>query len=136
MPAPKAKAAAAKHKAAKPKSWIDQAISEQVKRGDTPPPVPIPPVEAAERLGDIPLLVVHGDADHYFPQEHPKAIHAAAERSGVRTDLWIEPGFGHAESAVSTDILDRIGAWAQASKVTSGPDDGECPARSSGSAQT
>lgn len=99
-----------------------------------PEPVPIPPVEAAGRLGNIPLLVVHGDADHYFPQEHPKAIHEAAVRSGVRTDLWIEPGFGHAESAVSTEILDRIGEWARASEVTSGPDDGECMGLSPGSA--
>ena len=98
--------------------------------------MPIPPVEAAEQLGDIPLLVVHGDADHYFPQEHPKAIHAAAERSGVRTDLWIVPGFGHAESAVSMEILDRIGLWVQASEVTNGPEGGECGASSSGSGQS
>ncbi len=76
-------------------------------------PHPIPPFEAAALLGPIPLLVVHGDADHYFPLEHPRAIHEAALRSGVRTDLWIERGFGHAESAVSTEILDRIGAWAR-----------------------
>ena len=60
-----------------------------------------------------PLLVVHGDADHYFPLEHPRAIHESARRSGVRTDLWIERGFGHAECAVSTEIIDRIGAWAR-----------------------
>jgi pimeloyl-ACP methyl ester carboxylesterase len=76
-------------------------------------PLPIQPVEAAERLAGIPLLVVHGDADHYFPLEHPKAIHAAAQRSGARADLWIEPGFRHAESAATADVLDRIGAWAR-----------------------
>jgi len=51
--------------------------------------------------------------DRYFPLEHPRAIHDAAVRSGVRTDLWIERGFGHAESAVSTAVLDRIGGWAR-----------------------
>ena len=76
-------------------------------------PHPVPPAEAAGMLSGIPLLVVHGDADHYFPLEHPRAIHEAARRSGVRTDLWIEHGFGHAESAVSTEVLDRIGAWAR-----------------------
>jgi pimeloyl-ACP methyl ester carboxylesterase len=76
-------------------------------------PHPVPPNEAAARLGGIPLLVVHGDADRYFPLEHPRAIHEAAVRSGGRTDLWIERGFGHAESAVSTQILDRIGSWAR-----------------------
>ena len=76
-------------------------------------PHPMPPYEAASRLGAVPLLVVHGDADHYFPLEHPRTINEAAVRAGVRTDLWIEPGFGHAESAVSLEILDRIGAWAR-----------------------
>ena len=27
--------------------------------------------------------------------------------------LWLVRGFGHAESAISTDDLDRIGAWAR-----------------------
>lgn len=76
-------------------------------------PHPVAPAEAAGMLSGIPLLVVHGDVDHYFPLEHPRAIHAAASRAGVRTDLWIERGFGHAESAVSTEVLDRIGAWAR-----------------------
>jgi pimeloyl-ACP methyl ester carboxylesterase len=74
-------------------------------------PYPITPAEAAGQLSGIPLLVIHGDVDRYFPLEHPRAIHEAARRSGVRTDLWIERGFGHAESAVSTEILDRLGAW-------------------------
>jgi pimeloyl-ACP methyl ester carboxylesterase len=76
-------------------------------------PAPTPPHEAAALLGSIPLLVVHGDEDKYFPIEHPRAIHDAARRSGVRTDLWLVRGFGHAESAISTDDLDRIGAWAR-----------------------
>lgn len=76
-------------------------------------PLPVPPHEAAALLPGIPLLVVHGDADHYFPLEHPRAIHAAGVRSGARADLWIEPGFRHAESSVSPDLLDRIGQWAR-----------------------
>lgn len=79
-----------------------------------PDPQPTPPYEAASMLGGIPLLVVHGDVDRYFPIEHPQAIHDSARRSGVRTDLLLVPGFGHAESAVSTEILDRIGSWARA----------------------
>lgn len=74
-------------------------------------PLPVAPYEAAVMLGDIPLLIVHGDADRYFPVEHPQAIHEAARRSGVRTDLWLVEGFGHAEWAISTQVLDRIGAW-------------------------
>ena len=83
-------------------------------------PHPVAPAEAAGMLSGIPLLVVHGDVDHFFPLEHPRAIHEAALRSGVRTDLWIEPGFGHAESSVSTEVLDRIGAWARECVVGAG----------------
>jgi pimeloyl-ACP methyl ester carboxylesterase len=83
-------------------------------------PLPLPPHEAASMLGPIPLLVVHGDADHYFPLEHPRAIHDAAEAAGVRTDMWVVPGFGHAESAISTQILDRIGEWARECTIDEG----------------
>jgi pimeloyl-ACP methyl ester carboxylesterase len=75
-------------------------------------PLPAAPFEAAALL-DVPLLVVHGDVDRYFPIEHPMAIQRSAEAAGVRTDVWLEHGFGHAENAVSTEMLDRIGGWAR-----------------------
>lgn len=78
-----------------------------------PEQLPLAPHEAAGRLPDIPLLIVHGDVDRYFPVEHPQAIHAAAQRAGIRSELWIEPGFDHAESGVTLETLDRIGAWAR-----------------------
>jgi pimeloyl-ACP methyl ester carboxylesterase len=74
-------------------------------------PLPTPPHEAAAMLGSTPLLVVHGDVDRYFPVEHPMAIHRSARSAGVSANLWIEHGFGHAESAITADILDRIGRW-------------------------
>jgi pimeloyl-ACP methyl ester carboxylesterase len=83
-------------------------------------PYPLSPSESAALIAPLPLLVVHGDQDPYFPVEHARAIvSAAAEgaaRRGVedRTVAWIEPGFGHAESAASAadDVVARIGAWA------------------------
>ena len=75
-------------------------------------PYPAAPFEAAALI-DVPLLIVHGDVDRYFPLEHPQAIERSATAAGVRTDLWLERGFGHAENAVSTEILERIGAWAR-----------------------
>lgn len=75
-------------------------------------PYPAAPFEAAALL-DVPLLIVHGDVDRYFPLEHPQAIQRSAEAAGVRTDVWLERGFGHAENAVSTEILQRIGTWAR-----------------------
>jgi pimeloyl-ACP methyl ester carboxylesterase len=90
-------------------------------------PYPLSPSESAELVAPVPLLVVHGDQDPYFPVEHARSIVASAaagaERRGVpdSTTEWIEPGFGHAESAASsaTDLVRRIGAWASASVASS-----------------
>jgi pimeloyl-ACP methyl ester carboxylesterase len=81
-------------------------------------PYPLSPSEAAELIAPVPLLIVHGDRDSYFPVEHAESLVASAAvgaaRRGVpdRTVGWVEPGFGHAESATSADVVARIGAWA------------------------
>lgn len=69
-------------------------------------PYPIDPVAAAAKV-KVPLLVVHGDNDHYFPAHHGWRIHAAAPRS----TLWLVPGFGHAERGMTPDLAKRIGHW-------------------------
>jgi pimeloyl-ACP methyl ester carboxylesterase len=71
-------------------------------------PVPLPPAEAAARIAPIPLLVVHGDQDLYFPTDHAQQLYAAA---GDPKELWIVPGFGHAESGADAALVDRIGQW-------------------------
>jgi pimeloyl-ACP methyl ester carboxylesterase len=68
--------------------------------------LPESPTEVAGRISPIPLLVVHGDRDHYFPLEHPQAIFDAANEP---KELWLLEGFGHAESGATPEILDRIG---------------------------
>jgi pimeloyl-ACP methyl ester carboxylesterase len=70
--------------------------------------VPVPPAEAAEQISPIPLLIVHGDKDHYFPPEHARQLYMAAREP---KDLWLLPGMGHAEAASSQDLVDRIGGW-------------------------
>lgn len=76
-------------------------------------PAPIAPVEAAARLGKIPLLVVHGTVDRYFPVEHPHALYRAALAGGsTQSKGWIIDGFGHAESAITLQTIDAIGQWA------------------------
>ena len=69
--------------------------------------LPVSPVEVA---GDItaPALIVHGDADPYFPLEHPRML--AGVIAGAT--LWIEPGMGHAENATSLELVDRMDEWA------------------------
>jgi pimeloyl-ACP methyl ester carboxylesterase len=74
-------------------------------------PVPMSPVQAVPLIAPIPLLIVHGDRDPYFPLDHPQSLAAAAGGAG---ELWIEPGFGHAENAAGEELLARIGAWVTA----------------------
>jgi pimeloyl-ACP methyl ester carboxylesterase len=75
-------------------------------------PVPLPPAEAAARITPTPLLIVHGDADGYLPVEHAERLYAAAREP---KELWIEPGFGHAESGATPALLGRIGGWVRTS---------------------
>jgi pimeloyl-ACP methyl ester carboxylesterase len=82
-------------------------------------PVPMPPAEAAARIAPVPLLIVHGDVDGYFPVDHAEQLYAAAREP---KELWIESGFGHAESAASPALLERIGGWVrEAVSVTASP---------------
>jgi pimeloyl-ACP methyl ester carboxylesterase len=91
-------------------------------------PVPMPPTEAVARIAPIPLLIVHGDADHYFPVDHAQSLYAHA---GEPKQLWIEPGFGHAENAAGDELVRRIGGWlvdaADRSRRTADPADSALP---------
>jgi pimeloyl-ACP methyl ester carboxylesterase len=80
-------------------------------------PVPESPVEVVPAIAPIPLLVVHGDSDHYFPVEHPQALYDAAREP---KELWLLEGFGHAENAATPELLERIGAHLPA-LVAKGP---------------
>jgi len=70
--------------------------------------VPVPPAEAAAQISPVPLLIVHGEQDHYFPPEHARQLYMAAREP---KELWLLPGVGHAESACSDDLADRIARW-------------------------
>lgn len=71
-------------------------------------PVPLPPDDAAALISPTPLLVVHGDKDEYFPVDHGQRIYDAAADP---KELWIVPGFGHAESGAGPALIQRIGTW-------------------------
>ena len=80
--------------------------------------LPYSPEEAAAFLAPTPLLLVHGDADHFVPLEHPQAVHRGASQGAhdrglePAVDLWVEEGLGHAEAAVGEELLDRVCDWA------------------------
>ncbi len=80
-------------------------------------PVPLPPYEAVARISPTPLLIVHGDADTFFPLEHAHQLFDAAREP---KELWIEPGYGHAESAATPALIRRIGEWIAAAPAYPG----------------
>jgi pimeloyl-ACP methyl ester carboxylesterase len=82
-------------------------------------PWPEPPDALVGRIAPVPLLVVHGDRDRFFPLEHARWLVEAARGPA---ELWLEPGFGHAEAGATPDLVRRIGAWADAAtRVSTGP---------------
>ncbi|MGH3630467.1 MAG: alpha/beta hydrolase family protein, partial [Sciscionella sp.] len=78
-------------------------------------PPPISPLELAHRIAPTPLLVVHGDADHYFPVAHAQLLHAAA---GANSELWLLPGIRHGETAMQPELVDRVVSWLRAQSLT------------------
>jgi pimeloyl-ACP methyl ester carboxylesterase len=72
--------------------------------------VPQSPLESAARIS-VPLLIVHGERDHYFDWQHARALATAA---GPDTGLWLVRGLGHAEEAAARPdvpgFLDQLGA--------------------------
>lgn len=67
---------------------------------------PPDPVEAAAGV-PVPVLVVHGEDDRYFPLHQAEAVAAAA---GDRGTLWREPaGFGHAEDGLTQEFAATLG---------------------------
>ena len=92
--------------------WILRGRGVRVSHDGWPDPPPIEPVAAITRLTTLPVLIVHGTVDHYFPLEHPRALHRAAVDAGATaTDLWVIDGFAHAESGIDDATLDAIGGW-------------------------
>jgi len=70
--------------------------------------VPLAPHEVVHMIAPTPLLIVHGDADAFFPVEHARQLY---ENARDPKELWIEPGYGHAEAAATPDLIRRIAGW-------------------------
>jgi pimeloyl-ACP methyl ester carboxylesterase len=66
------------------------------------------PLELVGAIAPIPILLMHGLEDHYFPIEHPLALAAAA---GENATVWLEPGFAHAENRLPVALADRLARW-------------------------
>jgi pimeloyl-ACP methyl ester carboxylesterase len=63
------------------------------------------PVDLVSRISPIPLLVVHGENDHFFPVEHAKMLFGAALEP---KRLMVIPDFGHAEDGFTGEFASRL----------------------------
>lgn len=66
---------------------------------------PEPPAEVVHRIAPIPLLIMHGDDDHFFPPDDARLIF---ERAGEPKRLEILPAFGHAEDGFTPEFAARL----------------------------
>ena len=98
------------------RAFTKYVLKTRISADGWPNPDPMPPAEAAARISPTPVLIVHGDQDIYFPPDHGQQLYDAAAEP---KELWLIPGFGHAERHTDDALVDRIAAWAdKASAVT------------------
>jgi len=84
------------------------AGSPRISPDGWPTPDPESPSVAASRISPIPVLIVHGDKDLFFPPDHGRELYEGAREP---KELWLVPGFGHAERAADDSLIDRIATW-------------------------
>jgi pimeloyl-ACP methyl ester carboxylesterase len=91
------------------RAFTKYVLNTRISPEGWPTPDPMPPAEAAARISPTPVLIVHGDQDIYFPPDHGQQLYDAAAEP---KELWLIPGFGHAERHTDDALVDRIAAWA------------------------
>jgi pimeloyl-ACP methyl ester carboxylesterase len=98
------------------RAFTKYALNTRISPEGWPIPDPMPPAEAAARISPTPVLIVHGDQDIYFPPDHGQQLYDAAREP---KELWLIPGFGHAERHTDDALVDRIAAWAEKASAVS-----------------
>jgi pimeloyl-ACP methyl ester carboxylesterase len=91
------------------RAFTRHVLNTRVSPDGWPTPDPMPPAEAAALIAPTPVLIVHGDKDIYFPPDHGQQLYDAAAEP---KELWMIPGFGHAERHTDDVLVARIAAWA------------------------
>ena len=99
------------------RQFVRRVMKTRVIEPPWPEPWPESPFDAAAHIAPTPFLVVHGTQDEFFPMEHPRALIHSARQGAVARDLssyepqiWLR-NFGHAEAAISDELLDAVAGW-------------------------
>ena len=98
------------------RAFTKYVLKTRISADGWPNPDPMPPAEAAARISPTPVLIVHGDQDIYFPPDHGQQLYDAAREP---KELWLIPGFGHAERHTDDALVDRLAAWADKASAVS-----------------
>jgi pimeloyl-ACP methyl ester carboxylesterase len=98
------------------RAFTRYVLNTRVSPDGWPTPDPMPPAEAAARISPTPVLIVHGDQDIYFPPDHGQQLYDAAREP---KELWLIPGFGHAERHTDDALVERLTGWADKASTVS-----------------
>ena len=71
-------------------------------------------VDSVARLGERPLLIVHGTRDGIVPFRHAGLLRDAAERAGVHAELLPIEGANHLTLGTNPFVRDRVEAFLRA----------------------
>lgn len=73
---------------------------------------PLDPADSVAVIATNPLLIIQGRYDDYFPRHHGDHLDEVASKvPGSKSEYWFETEMGHAESATTEQLIDRIAAW-------------------------
>lgn len=66
---------------------------------------PLPPAEQIGKIAPTPVLIIHGEDDHFFPVSDAQLLY---ERAGEPKRLLILPTFGHAEDGFTPAFVEQL----------------------------
>jgi len=100
------------------RAFSKRVLHTRISPDGWPTPDPMPPAEAAAQISPVPVLIIHGDQDIDFPPDHGQQLYDAAKEP---KEIWLIPGFGHAERHTDEALVGRIVEWADKASAAAAP---------------
>jgi fermentation-respiration switch protein FrsA (DUF1100 family) len=72
---------------------------------------PAPPADVIGSIAPIPILIIHGADDHFFPPAEAELLYA---RAGEPKRLLVLPKFGHAEDGFTPEFAEQLAGEVEA----------------------